>query len=177
MQTEQNLPSLSGAVIWLIPSDADAARFHKEIDRLSDRFKTPPFLPHLTLGRLTNKYSNTDFITPLKSITSVSGDNYYAFFDSVTCTESPYQNLIVSLKTSEKLEHLQSRIESAVPGYAPKDEYHISLMYGDISCGDLQDEIKSLPEIFPEKICFSKMSAVQLNGKPGTWRRVWEQYI
>jgi len=177
LQTEQKLPSLSGTVLWLIPSDADASLFRNEISRLSDRFNTARFTPHLTLGRLADNDSNKDFIIPGKETWRVSGGKYKAFYDSVKCTESPYQKLIVSLTPSEELERLQSRIEAAVPEYAPKDEYHISLMYGYISCSDLQDEITGLTGTFPEKISFSKLSAVQLNGGPGKWHTVWERYI
>lgn len=108
---------------------------------------------------------------------AVSEPDCHAIFDSIKCTESPYQNLIISLTPSEKVELLQAQIQELVKGYIPKNEYHISLMYGNLSCVDLEDEITELQDRLPDVIQFSKLRAVQLGRRPVAWNTLWEQYI
>lgn len=177
MHTEQKLPALSGTVLWLIPSEAEKDFFRKEIGRLSDRFNTLRFTPHLTLGRFPARYSKKDTISTKFKMLSASGDDVHAVFDALKCTDSPYQNLIASLKPSGDVERLQSRIEELVPGYRPKEEYHISLMYGKVPCTHVQDKLTDIRKRLPEFIHFSKICAVQLNGGPDGWDTLWERHV
>jgi len=176
LSTEQKLPVVSGAVLWLIPSEAETAVFQNEINRLADRFKTVPFSPHLTLGRLpADRIFQDSFISPNEKSDALTNKIPAAGFDCLKCTESPYQNLIASLEQSTELVQIQEQIASSVPGYSPKEEYHISLLYGHVPCRRLQDEKNRLLENLPKQIHFSRLCMVHLNGGPESWSVMWER--
>lgn len=174
MRTEHDLPQLSGTVLWLIPSAKDASAFRKEIIRLSDNFSTVQFLPHLTLGRLPDSSTKDDIYSLKKSLQFKLPDDTYAEFDALRCTDNPYQNLVASLEPTPAVDRLQSEIEILIPGYIRKTEYHVSLMYGYIDCDRIKDKLTGLADRLPQKVHFSKLSAVELKGGPKSWHSLWK---
>jgi len=174
LQTEHDLPQLSGTVLWLIPSVRDTSAFRKEIVRLSDHFNTVRFLPHLTLGRLPDSSTKDDIYSPKESIRFNKLDAICAYFDALRCTDNPYQNLVASLEPSPALDRLQSEIEMLIPGYIRKSEYHVSLMYGYVPCDKIMNKLTDLTDRLPQEVCFTKLSAVELKGGPESWHSVWE---
>ena len=174
MRTDQDLPQLNGIVLWLIPSAKDTSVFRKEIIRLSDHFNTVQFLPHLTLGRLPDSSTKDDIYNLKKNLQFNLPDDIYADLDGLRCTDNPYQNLVVSLEPPPALDRLQSAIEMMIPGYVRKSEYHVSLMYGYIHCDRIKDKLTEFADRLPQKVHFSKLSAVELKGGPESWHSIWK---
>lgn len=171
MSTEQKLPELSGTVFWLIPSKAERVAFENEIYRLSQRFNTVPFSPHVTLGRIAADITSQDALIRLNKIfDTVKNEKIVAVIDRLKCTTSPYQNLIVTLKPSGDLDHIQKKIGSQFPGFIQKEEHHISLLYGKVPCDELDEEQTKLPAKLPDSICFSSLRIMHLAGDPDSWR-------
>lgn len=141
---------------------------------MSNRFNTTSFTPHLTLGRLPDESSKEAFFSLKDHLKTIVFDEFTAHSGSLICSESPYQNLVMGLNNSASLDRLQSEIESSIPKYSRKKEYHISLLYGSVMCNRLQKEIVELADRLPEQVRFSKMSAIELNGTPESWRKVWD---
>ncbi|WP_340103391.1 hypothetical protein [Rhodohalobacter sp. 8-1] len=168
------MPKLNGLVFWLIPSELFAQFYRKEIERFSLRFKTTKFVPHLTLGHLDNGSVQEIKSGSLKSFLSADGDLIKAIHSHPECRTEPYQNLIHVLNGSDQIEQFQSELKNLVPGYQPKEEYHISLMYGEIPCRALVHEINNLSKRLPEKVSFSKINLIELSGQPGSWKTLWE---
>ena len=150
--------------------------FKKEIDRLNDRFNSVPFSPHLTLGRLSANKTSHDALNSLKEIPdSVLNEKIVSGIDCLKCTASPYQNLVVSLEASDGLARVQQQITLLCPGFIPKEEYHISLLYGSVPCAELNSEKTRLSDKLPEYIRFSSLCLVHLAGGPVSWRILWKR--
>lgn len=178
MQTERRLPELSGTVLWLIPSRAEVAVFQREIVRLSAYFGTCCFSPHLTLGRLpADKISDEDLLKVKKEPDLGFTNRPVGDFDSLECSTTPYQNLFASLKPSAALNRAQQQLKVLISGYIPKKEYHISLLYGNVPCDEMQGEKERISVILPEKIRFSSLRMIHLNGGPDSWTTLWERSI
>lgn len=175
MTLDQTLPELTGSVLWLIPSEPYASFYRKEIERLSVRYETTRFESHLTLGRfagVTTKQQKPEFH---KSLFSTFGDNISLTNSRIECRNSAYQNLIHVLKSNHDLDMLQSELQKLITGYQPQEDYHVSLMCGDIPCRGLDSEISDLSKRLPEQVSFSKISAIKLDGQPDSWRTIWVQ--
>jgi hypothetical protein len=174
LSSSTNLPDVTGNVIWLIPSELHVSFYREEIQKLSDRFDTARFSPHLTIGRLPDDYSDRHLFRNLSAGLTTSTKQIAATDDGAECRSFPYQNLIHSLKSGRELDQFQTYLNRLVPGYLPKEEYHISLMYGVTDCKRLNNVIADLSKRLPKKVQFSKISVIELNGRPDAWRTLGE---
>jgi len=141
---------------------------------LSDRFNTTRFSPHLTMGRLLYDYSELTLFKSMDALLSPAKKQLRATHDDVECRVTPYQKLIHVLKGSKELHQFQAGLKTMIHGYLPKEEYHISLLYGKIDCNALNSEISDLSKRLPKQVRFSKISVIELNGQPDTWRTIRE---
>lgn len=176
MSSNQHLPKLNGRVLWLIPSDSFFTIYQKEIKRLAGQFKTVPFTPHLTLGGLPDAPLEST-ISKVRNVFNKKQGDFSMSHKSVDCSTSPYQNFIHSLLPNTKMHLLQSVLKVVLTNYSPKSEYHISLMYGQISCEKLTKESDSLTIKLPKKIRFTGVRMIELAERPELWKTVWETNI
>jgi hypothetical protein len=174
LSSDKILPAINGNVLWLIPSQPQMSVYREQIQRLSDRFGTVRFPPHLTLGRLPENFTEKELSRCLRSLTQVVNNLVSATDSGIECSTSPYQNLIHALKSSKELHQFQSEIMTLIFGYTPKEEYHVSLMYGEIGCNEVESEITNLLKRLPKRVNFSKISVIRLNGQPDDWRTLRE---
>lgn len=159
-----------------MPSDSFFSIYQKEIERLADHFNTMPFIPHLTFGGLPDEPLELT-VSKFRDVFSKKQGNFTMSHKSVDCSTSPYQNLIHSLLPDTKMHLLQSDFKSLFTNYNPKSEYHISLMYGQVSCDKLTEESDSLTIKLPETILFTGLRIIELADRPELWKTVWETNI
>lgn len=176
MLSIHRLPELSGRVLWLIPSGSIISTYQREISRLADRFKTTAFYPHLTLGSLPID-SLESTISKVRGVFNNNRSDFTLSHKSVNCSSSPYQNLVHSLLPDLKMQRLQSDLKVVMPNYSSKKEYHISLMYGRVSCDKLTEESEFLALKLPQTIHFTKIRMIELTERPEFWKTVWETNI
>lgn len=175
MVTDQALPNLAGSVFWLIPSEPFGSFYKKEIERLSVRYNTTSFTPHLTLGRFTNDSVNERTFNHLGSHFSRLNTHVVAVHTCLECRLTPYQNLIQVLKFNHDIKQFISDLGTMIPGFEPSEDYHVSLMYGEIPCSVLESEIFDLSKRLSQTVTFSKIRAVKINGQPSSWQTLWEE--
>lgn len=159
-----------------MPSDSFFSIYQEEIKRLADQFNTISFIPHLTFGGLPDEPLELT-VSKIRDLLKTRQRPFSMNHKSVDCSASPYQNFIHSLLPGKNIRLLQSDIKSVLTKYNPKMEYHISLMYGYISCDKLSEESDYLSIKLPETVHFNGLRIIELAEQPEFWKTVWETNI
>lgn len=109
---------------WLVPCEADAARFQRVIDALAGRQSAPQFLPHVSLGSVQGHVKEAgELITLLRGLKLDPVE--------IDASDSFTMSLILRLKLTSQLQKARDWLE-AQPGFTSSRRFdpHISLCYG-----------------------------------------------
>jgi hypothetical protein len=143
------LDSMVKLSFWLVPCAHDFAILHQWIQRLSDRYQTHPFVPHLTLGSGTLPWAIADFATHLQPLTQALTPLTLPT-GPLTAGDRFSQTLFIPLPLTDGLQTILTRLRQQVP--TPLTDCplpHISLLYktgGDLS-EVLADPTPPLPQV------------------------------
>jgi len=137
------------------------------IGSLSDKFGTPLFSPHITLGSLPDRP-----VSELSRILDTILTNTSPIElkpDFMRCSSNPYQNLVHQLKMSPIVKAMGKEAARKLPGFKPKKEIHISLMYGRVGCGEIEEYRDDMQKLLPGKIQVSCHKIIGLSGSVDGW--------
>ena len=117
--------------LWLRPSQTQIDELMKIISRLSHRYRTTPFPPHITL--LPSIASN---INNLVEICAQITKQFSAFdiqLEGIAYTPAYFRNLFILAKTESPLIELYGQAAKLL-GYQPNEVYmpHVGLLYGNL---------------------------------------------
>lgn len=158
---------MSGKVAWLIPDKPEHHLYSKIIKLLSGRYGTPAFSPHITFGSLPER--------PVQELSQIldpvlaGAPPVELTSDFLRCSSNPYQNLVHQLKMSPVVKKLGDEVARLLPGFRPKDEIHISLMYGRVECGEIENHHAEIEKLLPDKIRISGHKIIGLSGSIDDW--------
>lgn len=160
------LPEIHGNVLWLMPDQPAGIFFRKWIERLSRKFQSPVFAPHITLAKVPALPA-----VRLKSITEKT-PSFHLLCGDIECRNTtPYQKLIVKISPSETLSSLHNLIDDKLGGsFSKKHDPHLSLLYGNLPCDLFEDLIPQIKQNLPGKIHVTHVSMMRLNGTPENWK-------
>jgi 2'-5' RNA ligase len=128
--------------IWLVPSSADREYLGTIIQSISDRTKTPFFIPHLTLyGGLYMPQSELESII---NDASLGLSPITVEMDSIQTSENLFKSLYIQIKNNEDLSKLFEKLHNNLEPFPYEFNPHISLMYKTMPEADKQDIIKDL---------------------------------
>lgn len=174
-ENPHSLPPLAGYVLWLIPAEPARGIYQKQINRLSELFQTPSFLPHLTVGQFTTS-SHDQQCSVLNKFSAPDKEVLFPA-DRIKCCSTPYQNLIHSLNAETVFQVFDPDLEEGLAGFSLKEEFHVSLLYGSVDCADLESETKYLMERLPDPVPFGEGRIIELGKKVQDWKTVQHQQI
>ena len=142
--------------------------YSKIIGSLSDKFGTPLFSPHITFGSLPDR-PVSELSQILDSILLANKSPLELTPDFLRCSSNPHQNLVHQLKMSPAVETLGHEAARMLPGFKPKDEIHISLMYGRVECNEIENHHAEIEKLLPGKIQVSGYKIIGLSGSVDDW--------
>jgi len=159
--------------IWLIPQKKDKKIFEENIIKISKKYNSPKFIPHITL--IPKIEGSIDDISEkiLKAIQNNSSFNLE--FNSIKTTDNYWRSVFLEGKKSEKLSKLYESVKTKVKTNIlniDKEYYpHFSLIYGDYS-NEQKKEIISLIKYkeLPKEILIDRISLIDMNSEnPSKW--------
>ncbi|TYP93507.1 Cyclic phosphodiesterase-like protein [Fodinibius salinus] len=162
-----NTPTYS---LWLEPGGDIGYKLKEQIQKLSKKYETPKFSPHLTLlGSL--KGSETE-LTSLTNTLASSGSPFTVHLTKAGYRDRFYQSLFIHAEESSELMELRNiateLFEVVEDGFMP----HLSLMYGDMAQDKKQRILNLIGREFYIRFKAKHLALVQTTGTPEQWKRI-----
>lgn len=157
--------------LWLRPFGDIAFSIQQRINKLSDKYGTPSFEPHVTL--LSGlRYGETE----LKQLTETLAGALSPFDLLLTKAgyrDKFYRSLFVHIKKSDELMNAYNNALQLF-GYEEEEEYmpHLSLMYGDISREEKERILSVMGREFHIRFEVHSLLLVKTEGKPDDWEKI-----
>lgn len=159
------LPSLSGTALWLIPHPREP--FQRIIRTASERYQTPTFLPHITLGSTTQSPAACTFDltqSPPKAASFV--------VQKPVAGPDPYRRVYCDVHPNEAAREFIRSVKSRNPFLQFKTELHISLMYTateELPRSVPSEFIPAAAAAIPDEITVEALSITEIYGTPKQW--------
>jgi len=160
----------TGFSLWLVPEGSTHERYGEIISRLSGRYGTPGFEPHVTL--LGGLPGPEDFVLekcgdlarlvrPL-TLRPVAADHGEAYFQCV----------FVEIELTPELETARERGLELLAGHDVAFHPHVSLLYGDFSVREKETVVAEVARDIGGPFEVRTIDVVATMGAPESWRRV-----
>lgn len=157
--------------LWLRPFGDIAFSLEQRIKKLSEKYGTPLFKPHVTLLGSVGK-SETELvqladtlahsISPFEILLTTAGYDD-TFYQSLYVKVDPADELMAARRRAEKLFGL----EAAEP-YHP----HLSLLYGDLDREEKERILNVMGREFHIRFSISSLLLIRTDGLPHTWEHI-----
>lgn len=157
--------------LWLRPTGEIAFSLQQRIQKLSKKYDTPAFEPHVTLlGGLKDSHQQ------LINLTDTLASSLRPFEILLTRAgtgSSFFQSVFVHIKKTNQLSAARERAEKLFDLH-PEESYmpHLSLLYGDLSTEQKQRILNSMGREFHIRFSVSGVFLIKTSGLPKTWEKV-----
>lgn len=156
--------------LWLEPSGDVAYRLGEYIKKLSKRYDTPLFSPHVTL--LGNLSSTETELIPFTNMLASSISPFDLKLTRAGFRNSYYQSLFIHVEESSRLKEVRERACRLFDNENNKFMPHLSLMYGDLPKEEKERILNLIGHEFELTFTAQSISLVRTSGKPPDWRRI-----
>lgn len=159
---------VKGYSLWLMPEGEAKETLESLIARLSEKFDTPPFLPHLTL--LGQVVEDEDAVIKKTARLAASLAPLTIHFEGAGYKDEYFRCLFLIAGKDPALmsanlaaREMFGRIDD--PTFMP----HLSLVYGNLSARDKEGVISEMAGLFDYSFQVSKISLFSTAGFPHEW--------
>jgi 2'-5' RNA ligase len=157
--------------LWLRPSQTQIDELMKIISRLSHRYRTTPFPPHITL--LPSVASN---INDLLEICAQITKQFPAFeiqLEGIAYTPAYFKNLFIFAKTEDPLIELYKQATKLLD-YQPNGDYmpHVSLLYGNLDEKKQQALKKELTNSYTKVFSCQRLDLYNTTNHESQWHLI-----
>lgn len=166
------MPKPATYSLWLQPSGKMAFQLQEKIRKLSEKYGTPLFAPHITL--LGGLHSTKAGLISLSDTLASTLHPLDLTLTTAGCRNRFYQSLFIYVEKSKPLMELRSMAErffdaSDDENYMP----HLSLLYGDFTRKEKEKMLNGIGREFYRKISVKSLALMQTNGKPEQWKKIY----
>lgn len=164
----ENLPRVA---FWLVPSRQERQTLQSQIVKLSDRFKAPVFVPHVTVYscRRTPEQKELAVLAALAG----SCQPFAVRPAGLACSDRLTQALSIRLPAHPSMVRLSRALHAQV---AQPSAYHLaphlSLLYRELAVGDQDILLREVPLCVAE-ISFDSLWAVAIPERISTWNDLY----
>ena len=157
--------------LWLMPEGEEQRQFAEIIARLSQRFGTPPFDPHVTLlGGLHGE--ERAIVTRISDIVRTMRPVEIRT-STLHSQEDYFRQLFVQVEKTRPLMETRARVKVLAGGrrerpYSP----HVSFMYGNVRYQDREALLMEMGGELVSEFETKTLHVVDTAGTPERWRRV-----
>lgn len=157
--------------IWLEPTGDVAYNFKQRIKKLSEKYGTPQFSPHVTL--LGGLQASPTQLFPLVDTLASSVKPFTLTLTKTGYLNTFYQALFIHVKKNTQLTYLRNNAcqifdSNCEEKYMP----HLSLLYGELNQKEKEVILNNIGREFYIDFEVKKMVLMQTDGKPKQWKRV-----
>ncbi|HKK45725.1 MAG TPA: 2'-5' RNA ligase family protein [Balneolaceae bacterium] len=157
--------------LWLEPSGDIAFRLEERIKKLSDKYGTPIFPPHVTLlGGL--KYKEAELTTLANTLAS-SLDPFELELTKAGYEDNFYRSLYIHVKATSHLKEIH-KMACQLFEMNYEDDFvpHLSLMYSELPQDQKERILNVLGREFHIHFPVKSIVIMQTDGKPEQWKKV-----
>ena len=157
--------------LWLMPEGAEQRQFADIITRLSERFGTPTFEPHVTL--LGGLHGEERAIVSRISDIVVTMRPVLIRTSTLHSQEDYFRQFFVQVEKTRPLMETRARVKVLAGGrrerpYSP----HVSFMYGNVRYQDREALLMEMGGEIVLEFETKTLHVVDTAGTPDGWRRV-----
>lgn len=157
--------------LWLRPFGDIAFSIQQRINKLSEKYGSPRFEPHVTLVSGL-RYGETELIQLTKTLAG-SLKPFDILLTNAGYRDKYYQSLYVHVKKSEAL---MKAYKTALQLFdiQEQEEFipHLSLMYGDFSQEEKERILSVMGREFHIRFEVHSLLLVKTEGKPDEWEKI-----
>ena len=152
-----------------MPDPESTEKIHSIIVKLSDKFSTPPFIPHITL-------SSTPVMSLIKirskvDLIAAKASSFQIGLNKPVCGEPPFQRFSSAAKPSNQLRDLSETYDKLFNGKCGKNTFfHLSLLYGQIPCSEINQTFKQMELNLPLHLCIQNIVITDTSGPVKDWK-------
>lgn len=159
-------------ILWLLPAPDARPYFVSLIDRMSARFGTPRFEPHVTVASAT-RMDETAVVACTERLARVLLP-VTIFLEGAAYSDMYFRCLYLRARRSPAVlaahraarEHLG---QSPAPDFMP----HLSLVYGEIEAAEKEKAIvEEIAGRFPTTFLADRLLVCKADGPPGAWTTI-----
>ncbi len=156
--------------IWLQPSGDVAYQLQERINKLSKKYDTPSFEPHVTLISGLER-SETEMKALLNTL-AASVSPFELTLSKAGYRDTFYQSLFIYVQKNKVLDELRKRSCrlfdcSETNSYSP----HLSLLYGDLSQNEKERILNTIGREFYIPFSVKSLVLMRTDGEPQHWEK------
>lgn len=157
--------------LWLRPFGDIAFSIQQRINKLSEKYGSPPFEPHVTLISGL-RYGETELIQLTKTLAG-SLKPFDLLLTKAGYRDKFYQSLFVHVNKSEALMNAY-RTALQLFDLEEQEEFipHLSLMYGDFSQEEKERILSVMGREFHIRFEVHSLLLVKTEGEPDEWKKI-----
>lgn len=145
------------------------------IRRLSERFGTPAFEPHLTLSGTTAEH-DTDVVERADRFAR-SQTPIPVLLADIGYADDYFRCLYLRAMPDPTLQSAQRRAAAALGSAAGDFMPHLSLVYGQLTAADKERLVVELGRVWDISFTVDRLAVYAVDGGPEEWRRVTESVL
>lgn len=156
--------------LWLTPRDAVSASLGELICGLSEIYKTPPFLPHVTLLASVSR-PQAEVIARTLELALACGP-FEIELGEPAFTDDYFRSLFIKVTPNPALLSAHRRARELFN--MPQEPYlpHLSVLYGNLPAAEKKTIIARLNRDYPRRFTAEAIDVYLSEGKPEDWRLV-----
>jgi len=157
--------------LWLEPSGDIAFRLQERIKKLSEKYETPFFSPHVTLlGGLNTR--ETELVTLANTLAS-SLDPFELVLTKAGYEDKFYRSLYVHVEATNHLKEIHRMARQLFDvNYEDNFVPHLSLMYGELSPKEKERILNVMGREFHIRFPVKSIVIMQTDGEPDQWKKI-----
>lgn len=146
---------------WLIPENSQKKLLEKIIIDLSNKYKSYPFIPHVTFYHFENNQNQKEIINLLEE-NFANANKISVEFEKLDYSNIFTKTLYCQMKTNNQLQNLYQKAKKIFLKYGDYQlNPHLSLIYkNNMKIDDKEKEIKKIMPLIPKKINFNKLALI-----------------
>ncbi len=164
------MPASSVYTIWLQPSGDVAYQLQERINKLSKKYDTPSFEPHVTLISGLER-SETEMKALLNTL-AASVSPFELTLNKAGYRDTFYQSLFIYVQKDKVLNELRRR-SCRLFDYSEPNSYtpHLSLLYGKLSRNEKERILNTIGREFYIPFSVKSLVLMRTDGEPHHWKK------
>lgn len=160
-----------------MPDDETSGIIQATINRLSIKFNSSPFLPHITGCRV-----DESDISPGKAekILTHIADQHSPFVlqsGHLKSTDHPFRKLFLTFKNHSAASSLLNDLNHHFKSGAETANLHLSLLYSTVNKTEVWERIDKSKITLPDSLTISSLALIKLSGEPKDWNVIFEKKL
>lgn len=157
--------------LWLRPFGDSAYELKERIERLSEKYDTPLFEPHITL--LSGLRRGPTELIQLTDTLAASLSPFTVELGEPGYRDHYYQSLFLRIKKSDQLMDVQQTAEKLF-GCTTDESYfpHLSLMYGDVAPKYKRMIVDTMGSFANDRFSVHSLLLIRTEGGVDDWKKL-----